>query len=352
MSHGEGGPDESHRDLTDRARQRANPEPAFRRILAGSSAAIATMRSKASSGSLSALVEAHVPPAWRRPRRLMLVGALLLAVVVLIITTRPAATPRHPAPGTTVFPIGHQVVLRLVHSTGSVHLRAGPDGQVSITEHRSGFTGAIHTSYRQQGDVITVTVSIGSGLPTATWVDFQVAVPRDTSANVHVAAGTLKATGLTGNFVLHDTNGSISAANVRGAVALQTASGAINTSHVRGQVSAITDNGTITTISTRLRGHSLVQAQTGTINFHGSLDPGCHAVFRNTNGAIGVTLPSGSSVLVNARTPHGSINSEFPAVHVVSHAKGRVAKGRIGRGAPARLSIQTMGGSIDLNQRS
>ncbi len=95
-----------------------------------------------------------------------------------------------------------------------------------------------------------------------------------------------------------------------------------------------------------------MQAQTGTINFHGSLDPGCHAVFRNTNGAIGVTLPSGSSVLVNARTPHGSINSEFPAVHVVSHAKGRVAKGRIGRGAPARLSIQTMGGSIDLNQRS
>src|SRR6266851_566369 len=299
MSTGEGGPDESRRDLTNRARQRAGAETAFRRILAGSSAAIATMRSKASSGSLSALVEAHVPPAWRRPRRLMLVGALLLAVVVLIITTRPAATPRHPAPGTTVFPIGHQVVLRLVHSTGSVHLRAGPDGQVSITEHRSGFTGAIHTSYRQQGDVITVTVSIGSGLPTATWVDFQVAVPRDTSANVHVAAGTLKATGLTGNFVLHDTNGSISATN-----------------------------------------------------FRGSLDPGCHAVFRNTNGAIGVTLPSGSSVLVNARTPHGSINSEFPAVHVVSHAKGRVAKGRIGRGAPARLSIQTMGGSIDLNQRS
>ena len=354
MSTGEGGPDESRRDLTNRARQRVGAETAFRRILAGSSAAFATMRSKASSSSLSALVEAHVPPAWRRPRRLTLVGALLLAVVVLIITTRPAATPRHPAPGTTVFPIGHQVVLRLVHSTGSVHLRAGPDGQVSITEHRSGFTGAIHTSYRQQGDVITVTVSIdnGYGGALATWVDFDVAVPRDTSANVAVAAGTLEAAGVTGNFVLRDTNGSIWATNVSGAIAMRTTSGSINTNHVRGQVSAITDNGTITTISTRLRGHSLVQAQSGTINFHGSLDPGCHAVFRNTNGAIGVTLPSGSSVLVNARTPHGSINSEFPAVHVVSHAKGRVAKGRIGRGAPARLSIQTMGGSIDLNQRS
>src|SRR5258708_3937515 len=212
MSTGEGGPDESRRDLTNTARLRAGAETAFRRILAGSSAAFATIRSKASSSSLSALVEAHVPPAWRRPRRLTLVGALLLAVVVLIITTRPAATPRHPAPGTTVFPIGHQVVLRLVHSTGSVHLRAGPDGQVSITEHRSGFTGAIHTSYRQQGDVITLTVSIGSGLPTATWVDFQVAVPRDTSANVHVAAGRPTATAPTAKFVAHHTNRCTSAA--------------------------------------------------------------------------------------------------------------------------------------------
>src|SRR5258706_1470706 len=202
MSTGEGGPDESRRDVTNGARQRAGAETAFRRILAGSSAAIAPMRSKASSGSLAALVEAQVPPAWRRPRRLMLVGALLLAVVVLIITTRPAATPRHPAPGTTVFPIGHQVVLRLVHSTGSVHLRAGPDGQVSITEHRSGFTGAIHTSYRQQGDVITLTVSIASALPAATLVGFHVAVPRDTSANVHVAAGAVKGTCLTRKFVL------------------------------------------------------------------------------------------------------------------------------------------------------
>jgi hypothetical protein len=348
----EGGPDESRRDVTNRARQRASPEPTFRRILAGISAAIATMRSKASSRSLAALVEAHVPPAWRRPRRLMLVGALLLAAIALIIVTRPAATttPRHPAPGTTVFQIDHRVVLRFVHSAGRVHVSAGPDGQVSITENRSGITDAIHTTYRQQGDVITVIVSIDGGLPEATWVDFHVAVPRDTSANVAVAAGTLEAAGLTGNFVLQDTNGSIWATNVSGAIALQTASGSINTRHVSGQVSAITGNGTITTISTRLRGHSLVQAQSGTINFHGSLDPGCHAVFRNTHGAIGVTLPRGSSVLVDARTPLGSINSEFSSVHVVSDSEGRVANGRVGRGAPARLSIKTMGGSIDLNR--
>jgi hypothetical protein len=321
MSTGEGGPDEPRKDVTGKARQ-----------------------------SAAGWVQAHVPPAWRRPRRLVLAGALLLAVV-LIIVTRPATTiSRHPAPGTTVFPVGQRVVLRFVHSAGSVHVSPGPDGQVSITEHRNGITDAIHTSYRQQGDAITVTVSIENGLMLATWVDFSVAVPRDTSAKVAVAAGTLKAAGLTGNLVLQDTNGSIWAANDSGAVSMQTASGAINTSQVSGQVSATTDNGTITTISTRLGGHSLMQAQSGTINFHGSLDPGCHAVFRNTNGAIGVTLPRGSSLLVDARTRFGSINSQFSPVRVVFDPPGRVARGRVGRGAPARLSIQTMGGSIDLNR--
>ncbi len=301
---------------------------------------------------LAAWVRAHVPSAWRqRPRRLMLVAALLLAAIVLIITTRPA-TPFHPAPATRVFQVGDQVALRFVRSTGSVRVRAGPGGQVSIKESRSGITSAIRTSYRQQGDVITVTVSIETGLPTATWVDFDVAVPQNMIAKLAVPAGTLTATGLNGNFVLQDTGGSIWAANVSGTIALRTASGSINTSRVTAQVNASTGNGTITTISTHLRGDSLMQAQNGTINFHGSLDPGCHAVFRNTNGAIGITLPAAASVLVDARTPHGSISSGFSSVHVVSDARGRVARGRVGRGAPALLRVQTSGGSISLNRGS
>jgi hypothetical protein len=320
-----------------------------RRILAGISAAIATMRSKASSSSMAAWM-AHVPPAWRRPRRLIFVAAVLL-VIVLIVVTRPAPTtaPRQPA-GTRVFHIsGNPVVLRFAHSTGSVHVSAGPAGQVSIKENRNGLTQAINTRYRQQGNAITVTVSIQNGLPMATWVDFDVAVPRDTSATVAVAAGTLSAAGVAGNFVLQDTNGSIWAGHVTGAIALQTTSGSINTSQINGQVRAVTANGTITATSTRLSGHSLVQAQSGTISFHGSLDPGCHAVFRNTNGAIGITLPRSSSVLVDARTPDGSINSDFSSVHVASDGKDRVASGRVGRDAPARLRIQTKSGSIDLN---
>lgn len=350
MSTEKGEPDESRKDATNETRQTSGPQASFRRILAGISAAIAITRRRVSRTSVAAKVEAHVPPEWRRPRRLVIAAAVLVVLIVLIIANLPTGTARHPAPGTTVFPIGNQVVLRFVHSAGSVHVVAGSGGQVSITEHRNGITSAIHTNYQQQGDVITVTVSVESGLYTATWVDFNVAVPQGASASVAVAAGTLEAAGLNGNFVLRDTNGSIWANHMSGAIAMHTVSGSINSSRVNGQVSATTGNGTITTISTRLRGHSLMQAQGGTINFHGSLDPGSHAVFRNTNGATGVTLPNDSSVLVDARTPLGSINSQFSSVRVVSRSDGRVADGRIGRGAPARLTIQTRGGSIDLNR--
>lgn len=308
MSAGEGGREESGKGLTSKG-------------VAG----------EAASSSLVGSVKYHIPPEWRRPRRLVLVATLVAAVIALIVATRPS-TPRHPAPGMTVFPIGSQLVLRFVHSTGSVRVRAGPGGQVSITEHRSGFTDAIHTRYWQQGNVITVTVSIENGLPTATWVDFDVAVPQQVTAKVEVAAGTLTATGLAGDFVLHDTNGSIWANNVSGAIVLQTVSGSINTNKVSGQVRAVTGNGTITTTSTHLDGHSVMQAQNGTINFHGSLKPGSRAMFSNTNGAIGVTLPRDSSVLVNARTAHGSTSY------------------RLGRGVPARLRIHTIDGSINLNR--
>jgi Putative adhesin len=349
MSTGKGGPDESRKDVADETRLSARAHATLRRIFAGLSAAIATMSRKASSSSLAAKLEARVPPEWRRPRRWLLIGGVVL-VVVLIIVTRATTIQRHPAAGTTVYPVGNRVVLRFVRSNGSVHVAPGPDGQVSIKENRSGVTGAIQTRYRKQGDTITVTVSVETGLTIPTWVDFDVAVPQDTSTNFAVAAGTLEASHLNGNVVLQDTNGSIGAANVSGTIALHTTSGSISASNVSGQFSAITDNGTITTNSTRLGGHSLVQAQNGTINFHGSLDPGSHALFRNNNGAIAVTLPDRSSLIVDARTPHGSINSEFPSVRVGANVDGRLADGRVGRGAPARLSIRTMGGSISLNR--
>ncbi len=291
-------------------------------------------------------VWARIPP---KRRRWILVG-VILGILVLFFATRQTPAPQRPEPGTTIFHIDSHPALIFAHSNGRVHLSAGPDGQVSIKENRSGITDAIHTHYAQRGNSIAVTVNIDDGLPLDTWVDFDVRVPRQTGANITVAAGTLEAAGLTGDLALSDTNGAIWATNLSGSIALRTQSGSINTTHVSGQLSAITQNGTITTEDTHLSGQSRVQAESGTINFHGSLDRAGSNAFMGGNGAIGIPLPRSSSFHVDARTVSGSINSDFPGVKAIQEHGGSGASGNIGTAPRARLTIQTAGGSIDLHQ--
>lgn len=292
----------------------------------------------------------RLPPQWRTRRRWMMVGLILFGVLALYYVTRPATSPQPLPPGTKVFQVSNRPVLVFAHSAGRVHISRGQDGQVRITENRNGVTDAIETKYAQQGDTITVTVSVQDGLYLDTWVDFDVAVPPQAGVSATVAAGTLEATGLSGPVTLRNTNGAIWATNLNGPMDLTTESGSINTTGVSGQLTATTQNGTITTTDTRLSGKSTVRAESGTINFHGSLDPRGSYLFHDSNGAVGLTLPRDAAVSVDARATSGSINSEFPSVTAVQGAGGSGARGNIGRAPRASLTIQTTSGSIQLLQ--
>lgn len=298
----------------------------------------------------AAQMAARLPPAWRRRRRWTIVGLVACGVLVIYFLTRltSPAGPQQVAPDTKVFQTSNTPVLRFAHSSGEVHISSGKDGQVRIRELRNGVTSAIQTQYAQKGDAITVTVSIPDGLYLDTWVDFDVAVPQRTGVTAQVARGTLVATNLDGNVTLRNTNGAIEATNLNGATDVTTQSGAITLTRVQGQVTATTQNGTITTSETRLSGHSTVRAQSGTINFHGSLDPRGSTLFSDSNGAIGLTLPRGSAVAVDARATSGSIASAFPTVPAVQQQGGSMARGRIGREPLAHLTVQTTTGSIQL----
>jgi hypothetical protein len=286
------------------------------------------------------------PIAWR----VLMLGAVVVAVIALIIWSRASSTesPLQAAPDTRVFFVSNQPELVFEHFVGNVHVVPGPDGQVSIKEKKNGETDAIQTRYSQHGDTITVTADIPGGLMLDTWVDYDVTVPRHAGLAATVATGTLEAADLSGPIALSNTNGSIWATNLDGSVSLKTQSGSINLTHVTGQVTAATQNGTITTTATRLGGHSRLQADNGTINFHGMLSPDGSYLFQNRDGAVGLTLPADSTFAVKAATTSGSIDTDFRGVSI-SHQDGRTeAKGMIGRPPQARLTIQTAGGSIHL----
>jgi hypothetical protein len=279
---------------------------------------------------------------------------LILSLCVLLFERKPAAAPpapRQTAPGVWSFAVASQPTLVFRHSIGNVHIVSGAAGQVTITEDRNGYTDAIQIHYAQQGDAITITSDIESDLAYGTWVDFLVRVPGQAGLSASLAnGGTLEADNLSGQIALSNTNGSIWATNLSGAIALTTQSGSINTRHVSGQLTMTTQNGTITTSATQLSGHSRVQAETGTINFHGSLDRSGSAQFQDSNGEISLTLPQNSAFRLDARTVSGGINTNFPGVAVRHTGSGSQARAVIGQPPLAQLTIQTTSGPILLQQ--
>lgn len=282
--------------------------------------------------------------------RALAVGIIVAGILTVFFASRSPSpnTPQQIAPDTRRFFVTKQPTLVFNHSIGTVQVMPGPDGQVSIKESKNGETDAVTTHYAQSGDVITVTTDISSGLMEDTWVDFQVSVPAHTGVGMKMATGTLYASNLSGPITLSDTNGSIWATKLAGTIRLKTQSGSINLTNVAGQVNAATQNGTITTTATHLSGHSSVQAESGTINFHGSLSQAGSYLFQNSNGAVGLTLPPNSAFALRARTATGSINTDFPGVSIAHESSRMEARGAVGGAPRAPLTIQTLGGSIGL----
>lgn len=290
------------------------------------------------------------PGSWRN-RRWLLVGALLASLLAAFFALRPTppATPRRLSADTMSFPVSRQPTLIFTHSIGNVHITRGADNQVLIKEKRNGFTDAIQVHYQQSGDSITTTADIQNGLMEDTWVDFDVSIPSQAGVIAILKnGGTLEANGLNGQITLGNTNGSIWATNLTGAVSLKTESGSINLKHVNGPLTLITQNGTITTSDVHAEGRSLVQAESGTINFHGSLDPRGHYLFKNGNGAVGLTLLPGAAFHVQARTAGGAIASDFPAIKIQNTNGSSRAQGNVGTPPLAQVIVQTTSGQINL----
>ena len=293
----------------------------------------------------------RLPPSVRRHRRwLLLGGASFIVIVVLLVTRLASPTPQQIGPNTRVFFVNGPAHLTFSDAVGSVHITPGTDGQVRIQEQRNGITDAIAVHYVQNGNAISIKATIPSGLFENTWVDFIVSVPEHAGLTTTVPTGTLTVDGLSGNIALTDAGGAIWASGLAGSITLATQSGSINAEHVNGQLSATTTNGTITTADTHLSGQCILQAQSGTINFHGSLDRNGHFVFRNTNGAVGLTVPPSSAFSLDARTQSGAINAEFAGITDSRYRAGTLARGEVGASPRPLIMIETTSGAIAISR--
>jgi Toastrack DUF4097 len=130
-------------------------------------------------------------------------------------------------------------------------------------------------------------------------------------------------------FVGRTVNGDIEAERLDGPVALRTVNGSATFS--------TTSYGDATTVNGSIRGDVGRADWTDTLKFD------------TVNGSIKLSLPTGLSTDVNARTVNGDITTEFPMT-VVGRFSRKQLDGSIGGGGRT-LELRTVNGGIALHQR-
>jgi Toastrack DUF4097 len=192
-----------------------------------------------------------------------------------------------------------------------------------------------HVNYKPSPDGNTITINF-SGQEGS--VDFNVTVPDNSSVQLHTDSGNMDVEGVSGQMLLTTNSGNIHA----------------NGDTVSGNSTLTTQDGNIEMTHDMLSGNPTISTSSGDITFSGSIDSTGTYQIKTDNGSIDVTLPENPGFHVDATTNSGSIDSEFPQVHVQdTDSSGQAAHSDVGGSAPgARIILDTNDGSINLHRGS
>ncbi len=225
---------------------------------------------------------------------------------------------------TQTFTTSTYPLLVLNNDTGSIHVRAAPNGNVisiQATKHGSPWANLndLQVSYAQNATTNTVTVNVDratvNSFFTALSVDFDVTVPSAAALQLKTNTGSIDVSGVSGQMTLSSNTGSL-------------------------QVSA----GTV-------KGNTSLITNTGSVTFNGAITESGTYTFTTDTGSVNVTLPAESIFHVDATTTTGSINTNFAGI-VVQHPQmtGAEAHGDVGASPQATITLSTSTGSINLYQ--
>ncbi|MGH2482482.1 MAG: DUF4097 family beta strand repeat-containing protein, partial [Ktedonobacteraceae bacterium] len=201
----------------------------------------------------------------------------------------------------------------ITNKAGSVRVRAGQEGQVSISTTRRGYLfnqrldNDAQVSYNQDSTINRVTARVETWKPFGkNAIDFDLVVPPKASLELVTNAGSVSVQDITGQMTLRS------------------------------------DAGTITANQVTLHGQSRLRTNAGTITFNGALDPAGDYDLSTDLGTVNATLPADASFSLEAQTDLGIVSTNFP----LAQAQKSKANGQVGTGPYPRLKLKTDLGSI------
>ena len=214
---------------------------------------------------------------------------------------------------------GNRIV---VHAWKAVH------GRRSVTED---FEREVEVRAERVGDEVRVTAEHPTppgGVNVV--IRYEIETPRSVDVRLSTVQGSIKIQGTDGAVNAESVNGSMKLAGDTGPIEVQTV------------------NGSIAIKAVRLIDAANVSTTNGSIQMDVSEALGQVTATTN-NGSVKLTLPSGFSGRIDAKTSHGRVRSDFP-VAAERKSRGRL-KGDVGDGGDSVVKLRSMNGSIKLMRR-
>lgn len=216
---------------------------------------------------------------------------------------------------THTFEVGPLPTISIKNTAGSIHLRAGQEGQVSVATTKRGYlfsqrwNNDAQVWYNQDRGSNTISARVdGWKLFGKNSIDFDIAVPP------------------------------------RSILDLTTSMGQISVQNIDGQMKLRADAGSIKATQVNLSGKSVLKTDAGSITFDGSLDPAGNYKLSTDLGTVNVTLPAGSSFNLEAKTDLGTVTTNLP----LAQQKRSKAAGQVGSGPYPKLKVESDLGSVQV----
>lgn len=254
-----------------------------------------------------------------------LLAALIGSLVVSTIGQRELS-----ATSTKTFVVSGTPNLVLSDTAGNVTIQPGDGSQVivHVTKHAWGSSDAVAqggldhmlVDMRQSGNTVTVSTQFGAsyfdGGPTRRTVDLLVTVPAQANADVHLAAGNLNTSRITGAIRLDASAGNVTADNVTFA------------------------------------GSSRLNTAAGNIQVNGTMARGAALDVHVGAGNATLTLPADTPAHLDASSGVGNLTIsgwQIPVTH--TGITGYHASGDLGTSPTGTLTVQVGTGNVTLRSR-
>lgn len=275
-------------------------------------------------------------------RRFLALTALAAGTALLAALPARAAE----ATFTRTLTVNGRPELTVATGSGSIHLKAGPAGQIHVTGHvRSSWGGGTaevqqvvaHPPIEQTGNIVRIGTH-ASNLRHVS-IDYEVEAPADAYLDASTGSGNVQDEGVGASARLATGSGNIHATGLRGGFTAETGSGSIYAEQISaGDVRAQTGSGSI-----ELRNlNGALRAETGSGSIKAGGTPA--GPWKLETGSGGVEVWTGNaSFSLNAEAGSGSIQVDRSMSE--QHADHHHVRARIGSGGP-ELRIATGSGDI------